>query len=990
MYRILIFLLPALVFVACNTSDQLDNTKQWIYRCNAETVSSDGKKFIDEEHSALKFTRGDLRTKENSFKGEYALKLTDKQKFGFSTSLKFVKPNEFFKVTVWKKAETEKGVVVASTNGFYRASNQVVETAENGWVKLELTFFVPPNIREDLKIYVWNNGNQTAYFDELEIIRSSERQYPQYDLDNSFKIYYTEKANQKLQGIRRNSFDHGNIIVGDDDYISSIIFTENDYLEAKMRIKGDWLDHIQGDKLSFRIKAKGNYAWNGMKVFSIQTPEARNFQHEWVLHQMLLNDDLLTTRFGFIPTYVNGKSRGIYAWEEHFDKQLIESSNRREGPIIRFNESIFWETVRLHNTEKFGYDTPFYDAATINPFKSGHILKSPLLYNEFLEAQSLLYQLQIHSANVSELFDIEKYTDFVAYNLLNEAYHGLAWHNIRYYYNPVLCKLEPITYDGNYHEGAKFDDLLLIGAERVEETDPINRHNTHFYLPLRDTVYLNSIYKSIKKVTDPNFINNYFNATKDQLFSDEKLLQDEFPRYTYSNKHVLRNAEKYRALLPTIQKNINSKAYLENTKAVTFKKINNLKKFHPNLDKMVVQIYQTKNQNGELTIQVKNFTIDTIQIISGMNNGDIFDSKFDKIIKVPPMQETNETTDIVVPKFYESYYANFPSANETTSIASVPWPAPGKKSSRQIIEASINFPQTNFYKLNEKEILFNGNITINKNVIIPKGYKVIIKPGTKIDLTDSSTFVSYSPVFVLGTKENPITVTSSDQTSKGFNVIQAKQKSKLQYATFDGLSNLQFQGWITPCAVCFYESDVDMNHVTFARNINCDDALNVVRSHFNVDRCKFIETNSDAFDSDFCTGTLSNSEFDRPGNDAIDFSGSVINISGCTIEAAGDKGVSGGEGSTLYVANTVINNSNIGIASKDKSLVTVENSKITNCVYGLSAYVKKPEYGAAQLEIKNVDFKKNMFLHLIEEKSTLIFNNKKINGTARNVAERFY
>ncbi len=40
---------------------------------------------------------------------------------------------------------------------------------------------------------------------------------------------------------------------------------------------------------------------------------------------------------------VNGERRGIYAYEEHFAKHLIESRNRREGPIIKFDETAIWE-----------------------------------------------------------------------------------------------------------------------------------------------------------------------------------------------------------------------------------------------------------------------------------------------------------------------------------------------------------------------------------------------------------------------------------------------------------------------------------------------------------------------------------------------------------------------------------------------------------------------------------------------------------------------
>jgi len=36
---------------------------------------------------------------------------------------------------------------------------------------------------------------------------------------------------------------------------------------------------------------------------------------------------------------LNGQDMGVYAFEEHFDKLLIESNNRREGPIVKFSEN---------------------------------------------------------------------------------------------------------------------------------------------------------------------------------------------------------------------------------------------------------------------------------------------------------------------------------------------------------------------------------------------------------------------------------------------------------------------------------------------------------------------------------------------------------------------------------------------------------------------------------------------------------------------------
>ena len=989
MFKFLYLFIVVLLFVSCNSSQTTEGgIKEWNYLCDAEQTN--GKTFSDANHSNLEFNGLKFKSDEASHSGKFSLKLTSNNKYGFTTEINFVKPDEFFHVTVWRKAEHSKGFLTVSTKGFQKATDEVIETDENGWEKLQLDFFSPPNISEPIKVFVWNNDDQTVYFDDLNIIRQSERSYPNYDLDKSLKLYYSAKANEKIQQVRRNSFDHGNIIVGDDDYVSSIIFTENDYMETSIRIKGDWLDHVQGDKISFRVKTKADYAWKGMKTFSIQTPEARNFQHEWVLHKMLLNNDRLTTRFGFIPTYVNGKSKGIFAWEEHFDKQIIESSNRREGPVIRFDESIFWNTVRLNNENKIGYDIPFFEAAKITPFKAGKVLKSPQLLNEFLEAQTLLHQVQTQSSTISEIFDIKKFADFYVYNLVNKTYHGLAWHNIRYYYNPVLCKLEPITYDGGYVENAAFDDRSIIGARLIDNSRSYKRETGHFYMPLKDTVYLNEVYKSLDKITDKTFLDNQFAKIQQELNSDEKLIQQEFTNYKYSNEHIYSKAKELRSLLPIIEKNIHSKDFINQNQAIHFEDVKHLTTYYPTLNDQMIVVYELTKANGTSYLQIKNYTSDTISIVSGKNHKDILDSKIEVPIKVAPINNFDELTVVSVDNFYDEYYVHIPSIDEYVTVAPLKWQAPDKLTSRQKIEAAIEFPQTNFYSVENNKIHLKGDININEHLIIPKGYKVIIEAGTNINITDSATFISYSPIFGNGTVQEPINVFSTDHTSKGFNVIQAKGISELNYVKFEGLSNLAFRGWITPCAVCFYESDVNLSNCTFARNIGCDDALNVVRSNFNVDQCNFIETNADAFDSDFCTGTLTNSYFDKPGNDAIDFSGSVIHISNCVIEAAVDKGVSGGEGSTLYVSDTKITDCNIGVASKDRSVVEVSNSNVANCVYGLSAYVKKPEYGAAQIKVDNVTFNQNMFLHLIEEKSTLYFNNKVITGTARNVAERFY
>ncbi|PLX02791.1 MAG: hypothetical protein C0595_09395 [Marinilabiliales bacterium] len=166
--------------------------------------------------------------------------------------------------------------------------------------------------------------------------------------------------------------------------------------------------------------------------------------------------------------------------------------------------------------------------------------------------------------------------------------------------------------------------------------------------------------------------------------------------------------------------------------------------------------------------------------------------------------------------------------------------------------------------------------------------------------------------------------------------------------------------------------------------------MNIVRSNFVLNNSYFDNIYSDAFDSDFSSGTVQYVKFTNIGNDAIDFSGSKILISRTSISGAVDKGISGGEDSHLEVRNCLIEKANIGIASKDLSTVEVIDTEIVDCNYGLVLLQKKPEYGPAEISLKNVDIKNAKTEKLIEKGSVVKSNGKAIYGKEINVAARFY
>src|SRR5262245_1985592 len=151
---------------------------------------------------------------------------------------------------------------------------------------------------------------------------------------------------QKLAYQRELALGRGLRLATDDDFVPARIRRQGEpSRRAEIRLKGDWVDHLSGPKWSFRVKLRGEDTLFGMKNFSLQHPKTRRFVYEWVFHQALEREDIIPLRYDFVEVTINGKDLGVYALEEHFDKRLVEHQRRREGPILKFDESLHWRDI---------------------------------------------------------------------------------------------------------------------------------------------------------------------------------------------------------------------------------------------------------------------------------------------------------------------------------------------------------------------------------------------------------------------------------------------------------------------------------------------------------------------------------------------------------------------------------------------------------------------------------------------------------------------
>lgn len=975
---------------SCSKKSKLTIDKPVIF--DMEVRSDDGMDLLSAEPYNFKINLGESQSSEKVRSGKFSLKLD--AEYGGSFSLKKVRSDEYYKISIWFFGESPQGVLVASTQDakdFYKAAHTPV-ISENSWNLLELEFYIPARIdRKDLTVYFWNNTGNQVYIDDYQIERKVSEDYPEFNFDEPLKIYIDSLQMEKLRQVRKRALKKGILESTDEDWVRAIVFAGDKMMKAKMRLKGDWLDHLYGVKWSFRIKLNKKYTWRGMRTFSIQTPSSRYFISEWVAHKVFKKEGLLSTRYGFIPIVLNDNSLGIYAYEEHFEKNLVESSNRREGPILKFEEEGMWEVnkVRIKTDEQVSM--PDYEAADILPFKEGRTLSDPVLFEEFKIGQNLMQQYKRFENSPSDLFDIEKMAKYYALMDIMRSYHGIVWHNQRYYYNPVLSKLEPVVFDC-YGEFGPYDEFKtsVLGLFNQELANQ-NINMIYFYI-FQDEQFREYYQNYLKAYSTPSYFQNVLAELNQDILKYELELRKEFNEYSYDTTFLINSAKRINLALDSLQQKLDYPEVYEKLFENDFFNMvlpDTGQQFIPP-PHYVKAFTESKSKDGNKISVYNYFTEDLILLGTGKSQKRIKDF-FHPEPKLSQHINTQEILILTTDTNAAVLYFMVKGKDETFSCRINPWPSPQLNSPRQELEKHFSFDQSEFATLQtEEKIIFPaGNYKINNPLIIPKELKVIFNAGVKIDLTNNAIIISYSPVYFEGESQNQVVFQSSDSTGMGLVVLGAKDRSKVSYAIFDNLNCLNYKGWSLTGAVTFYESDVDISNSTFQNN-HCEDALNIIRSDFYVKESYFNTIFSDAFDSDFCTGLIIDSHFDEVINDAIDFSGSQIQIENNIISNCGDKGVSGGENSHLIVTGVDISTCNIGIASKDLSVVKVNNSKVHDCNYGLVALTKKPEYGPANLSTINLELNNNSTIHLIEKGSQLMLNGTLITGKKKNIGDLFY
>lgn len=788
----------------------------------------------------------------------------------------------------------------------------------------------------------------------------------------TYCLFVDAKAFKKLQLKREEAISNGVLITGDNDYVKGKLSDcISDEHRVSFRLKGDWTDHLEHEsKWSFRVVNEDGNTFNGMRKFSFQHPRTRFYLWEWLFHRVIKSEELIGLRYDFCNLILKLETKdsvaikrlGIMAIEESFDKLLIEDNKRRAGVIIGLDESFLWNRRAKQNHLGIGRvdETDFVDKAPIKVYNQNKVLSDTNLLRQFKIAKGLLNGLRKGELEISEAFDLDKLTTFTAISNLFGALHGLHEHNIRMYYNPITSKLEPIAFDAG-------------GGHRVSNI-------THYPFAANDTEYQRLLLEKLKYYSRESFIEKMISVNAEQLQKlafdlnlefDGVALQTEILSYN-SNfiKSVLNPAD---ALLAGLVEKANDELILE---------IQNLTDFQ-------IRLIELKHLDGKRL----DLGIDS-NIIEG-------DKKSHVNIELKPsfvnafVSKKNKVGSFRYPKDVAKLVLIYElvGVGQMREVKIMPYVSDVKDSVFVVSHKKrfkTNVEDFEFISTYQDSLVFkSGSYAIKKSIIIADNTKIHVEAGFELDLLKHSSIISFSAVNFNGSASKPIKIYSSNSSGGGLFVSNAKGISRIDHSHFNGLSNPNQGGWEVSGTVNFHESDVIISNSFFSDN-GSEDFINIVRSEFSLSNSTVTNSKSDAFDGDFVDGTISDCLFINSGNDAIDVSGSSLFLENIMIENSADKAISAGEKSNINGNNIKVRSGEIGIVSKDLSIIDLSKIEVVDTRLGVAVFQKKPEFGAGEVYLEKGTFVNTEKAYLIEVGSVFMLNEQLIPSKEKNVSDRLY
>ncbi|MEZ4739566.1 MAG: hypothetical protein R2818_09500 [Flavobacteriales bacterium] len=691
--------------------------------------------------------------------------------------------------------------------------------------------------------------------------------------------------------------ERGVIMPEGNDYAPAELTFNGEVFKAKVRIKGKMSDHVQGSKWSFRVISKKDKGFLGMQRFSLQHPGTRNYLCDWFFHRLSAGEGIIALRYGFIRLEFNGQDLGVYAYEEHFGPELLAHNARVKGPLFRFDPGLFWEH-RLNMLKKVRYNEPFgaYQAAAVDAFGSGDLEKDPEQMAYFEEAVSRMDAFRRVELPASEVFDADRLAKRHALLDLVGGHHSMDWSDVKFYYDPVLKRIEPVAYESF----SAFPIRTLAGYGRYvgRQTAGMDLHDAYF----NDPVVFRAYVRELERMSKVSYLDSAFAALAPALDSASALIYREFP-----------------------YKELDRSIYYKNQVLIR-KMLDVPKGFHAYLDRMADTARMTMVPIEALPIEVHGVIADDGSLLPP--DGTVIvpcrtDGQVGK-----PLELKVAINGAVIPVPGKSLRLRYSvlGASVMKELEVFPYAyLDGIQLPAFTTNNTNEFASRPFIQVDEEARairILPGQWSIDTDLFLPLGYTVKAIAPLRLDLIKGARIISRSTMQWKGLEDVDILIGSSDKSGGGMVLLEAVGTSSFEHVRFEGFGI----GTNTVPAIVVQGANVEFTNCDFAEDRTRDMVL-IVRNAVKFRGCTFVG-GQDQLVLAYTSADMASSTMLGAGDDALSIKGGVAKVVDVEVDGALGMGMKLDEATEMTLKNSRIGSRKDALHVSEGARATVSSGAL--------------------------------------------------------------
>lgn len=738
-------------------------------------------------------------------------------------------------------------------------------------------------------------------------------------------ITVAEQDLTRLTEVVEAARERGVIMPEGNELVDAAFEVDGRTFKGRIRIKGKLNDHVQGSKWSFRVQAKKDGGFQGMKRFSLQHPGTRNYLCDWFYHQLMRGEGLIALRYGFCRVTFNGDDLGIYAYEEHFGPELLENNGRLNGPLARFDPGLFWQH-RLNAMQGIRSEEAYasYQAAALDAYGTNDLAADPEQKRYFEEALALVDGFRRGQLAASEVFDVDRTGRRLALLDLIGGHHSMDWSDVKFHYDPAVQRLEPVSYESF----SAFPLKELAGAYRFigthRERDEL--HQQFFNDPAIMAAYV----YHLERFAAPKYLDSAFAALNGALDTASATLYREFPYKEldrglyYANQRVIATQLKAPKLFH---------AHVQGMSGDT------LSLLVVGIEGLPVRVDSLYLADGRHAAPLGN------AIVPARPRGAL-GKPFSLRFVTGPVTDSLLLDQVVIS-------GRILGSSRSGSVEAFPFSLREAQALALPAHNAPNADRSEFLVKDEQERTYTfkpGAWTITEALVVPVGYTLVALPPLKLSLVNGAGLISHSPLQWLGAEDMPIIITSPDRSSTGVHVIQPKGRSILDHVQFTKLRRYDADQ-VRSGDVSFYRATVSLDHCSFSGTGAT--LLDISLGEAQI-RNSVFEGGSDQLEAHYASLQISGTRFLMAQDDAISVAGGGLSIATSVVDGAAGVAVKATVHARVEVIECVIHRTGTGVEGREGSAITMTSGSIEATE---AAHAGKDEirYGPVRIVLKEVE-----------------------------------